>query len=111
VYITDLGSLFDFLGVLVFNDHLTDLFRVLNITAPLGEYLDGDSDDSLLQMVVESSQKLPLLGHVCIDGGSRVGTLTRPSWATYLCTEDSRHGRDIVVDCVTLQSKPQGSAE
>ncbi|KAK0620661.1 hypothetical protein B0T14DRAFT_235410 [Immersiella caudata] len=45
VCITDLGGLFDFLGVLVFNDHLTDLVRVLYITAPLDEYLDSDSDE------------------------------------------------------------------
>jgi len=45
VCITDLGCLFDFLEVLVFNDHLTGLVRVLNITAPLDEYLDSDSDE------------------------------------------------------------------
>jgi len=45
VCITDLGGLFDFLGVFVFNDHLTDLVRVLNITAPLDEYLDSDSEE------------------------------------------------------------------
>ena len=45
VCITDLGSLFNFLDVLVFNDHVTDLVKALNITAPLDEYLDSDSDE------------------------------------------------------------------
>jgi len=45
VFVTDAGALFDFLGALVFNDHLTDLVRVLNVTAPLDEYPYGDVDE------------------------------------------------------------------
>jgi len=45
VYITNLGGLFNFLSVLVFNNHLTDLVRVLNITAPLNEYLNNDLEE------------------------------------------------------------------
>ena len=107
-------------------DHLPPSLRIIylhEVYLPWGSDMRSTSVDndlvaahgrllkrSLFQMVLESSQKLPLLERVCIDGEVEGWDFDATELGD-LCTEDSRRGRDIVVDCVTLQSKHQGSVE